>query len=370
MVKELFYFYYNFLLYFLNILLSLIDIFICYLLEYLLSFYNKIFFILMDHENRDLQNQANQDNVSTGNSATEDQMSNQNEQDSSSESQPNQLNGLQAESQYMEYHLESDEFHDASENLSIADVQVPVVPNGNSPSGASQQDSQLNGHDGPIEQPIEAVVQPPRVEPAVVEEVVEPLFVEVLQPPPPEPNPAHGHHHVIRLARAIRMRWRRFADNRFGLRRRHAPPGEMDVDQPAPGEQAIVNEDFADEDNDVEPLVGESSSSDESDEEGAQHAGALNDAARRADLRENEEILQVLRRHRARRNEEGNPAPEDALGVEGRAEPNVGDELLALMEKRERSERATRREKRKRGAGERKTARDFDVTLPGIHSVL
>ena len=66
------------------------------------------------------------------------------------------------------------------------------------------------------------------------------------------------------------------------------------------------------------------------------------------------------------RDEERNPAPEDALGVEGRVEPNVDDEV--------RRERATRREKRKHGAGkrerERETARDLDVTLTRIHSVV
>ena len=112
----------------------------------------------MDDENRNnLQNQSNQANMSTGNRATDDQMSNQREQDSSSESQPNQLNGLQAESQYMEYHLEYDEFHDASENLPMANVQIPVVPSGNATLEASQQDSQLNAH-GQIEQPVEALV--------------------------------------------------------------------------------------------------------------------------------------------------------------------------------------------------------------------
>lgn len=314
----------------------------------------------MDRENN--ENRENEANATAGNSESHDQMSAQNSDD---QPHPDPLNGLQAESQSlyhsMENHLESDEFHDAAENVEIAGGPAPASANGILPLEAPPPDAQ---HEVPEELPIEAIVQPPRVAPApeIPDEVVEPLFVEVLQPPPPEPNPAHRHHHVVRLARALRMRWRRFADYRFGWRRRNAPAEQMDVDaeQPAPGGvQAIVNEDSADEDtsDDDEPLVGASSSSDEEHEAAGEGGGALQ-----------EELLRLVRRHRERldRQPAGNAAPVDAD-----AEPNVGDELLAFIEKRERRERAMRRERRKLGASNRQaaTARDFDVTLPGTHSV-
>lgn len=335
----------------------------------------------MDHDN--LDNISNHTNVFTGNSMPNGQTSSQHGPGSSAEAHPpssNPFSGMPVESQSLhdssgEQHLEPDEFHDASENLAMPDAPIPVFANGVPLDGVPPENVPPDAPEAPMEQPVEAVVQPPRVQPqAMEEEVVEPPFVEVLQPLPPEPNPAHRHHHMIRLARAIRLRWRRFADNRFGWRRRRVPPFELDVDQQAPGEQAIVNEDsdYDEEDSEDEPLVGGSSSSDDENAE----AGAVDEAARRAAAevreRENEELLQLVRRHRERL--EGHAAPEEAnapggVAGAGAAEPNVGDELLAFMEKREHRERASRRENRKRRPGERETTRDFDLTLPGTHAV-